>query len=635
VFELDSRAGELRKHGVKIRLQEKPLRILELLLQDPGQPVTREELRARLWPSNVFVDFDHNLNSAVNKLRDALGDSASSPRFVETLPRGYRFIAPVSVPVAVPAAPELSVEPSALPAEPEVTPLPPPPVLAPRRRLRWALAGLTAVSMLAVAVSLFTLGLGARPADGIGVVVLPFQNLSADPDQEFFSDGFTDEMIAQVGKLDPSRLHVIARTSAMRYKRTDKTIDQIGGELGVEYILDGSVLLAAPRVRITAQLVRVRDRAHVWSQSYERDLRDVIALQAEVARAIAEEIEVAFERTKDAAAEARRNVAPEVYEAYLKGRYFLDKSPSPDGLRKSIESFEHAIAREPSFGPAHAGLADAYGVLGWGMLSDTPPSEAYPKARAAALRALQLDDGLAAGHVALARILWKYEWNWRDAEAAFKRALELEPSSAQAHESYFDFLSALGRNDEAFVQLKRAAALDPLSLTVHYDFGLHFARTGDYDQAIVRMKKAIDLEPTSGFVRHVMGEFYADRGRFGEAQAELERAIALSGEVPHFVVALAHVRAQAGDRQAAIRALERLESLATKTYVAPVEMALAHMALGNKARAIDFLEQAHRDRDPWLSIVRVQTRLNGLSGEPRFQALLRRIGLGERVTATN
>jgi TolB-like protein/DNA-binding winged helix-turn-helix (wHTH) protein len=447
VFELDSRAGELRRQGIRVRLQEKPLQILELLVSRAGEAVSRDELRAHLWPKDVFVDFDHSLNSAVSKLRDALRDTATSPQYIETLPRGYRFLAAV---VRPPDSPASDAGGAAVPAPPvqndRPTVVPPPrvPDSPARKGRRWGAGAWLAGTAAALAVSsLIVVRLTtSAPAESSGLAVLPFQNLSGDPEQEFFSDGITDEMITQLGRMDPGRLRVIARTSAMHYKRTDKRIDQIGAELGVGYILEGSVRRAGTRVRINARLVRVRDQARLWAQSYERELDDILALQTEVARSIAGEIAITFERSPDAPALARPRVSPAVYEAYLKARYFLDKSPAPSALARSVEYFNEALRLDPDHAGAHAGLADAYGILGWGMSAGLPPREAYPKALAAAERALALDPRLAAAHVALARIRWKYERQWKPAEEAFRRAIDLDPSAAAAHESYFDYLSA-------------------------------------------------------------------------------------------------------------------------------------------------------------------------------------------------
>ena len=624
VFELDRHAGELRKRGVKVHLQEKPLRILEVLLEHPGEAVTRDELRTRLWPGDVFVDFDHSLNSAVSKLRDALHDTAASPRFIETLPRGYRFIAPVSLPAGWvgDAHAADARDPGPAPAA----------SASPRRPwLPWAigLGGVAAAVALGTALWLRPAGAPRSPAaDTIALVVLPFQNLSADPEQEYFSDGITEEMIAQLGRVDPEHVSVIARTSAMHYKHTDKRIDQIGAELGVNFILEGSVRRAASRVRVTAQLVRVRDQVRVWAQSYERDLGDVLALQTEVAQSVAREIAVTFNRASGAPAPPR--VDPAVYEAYLRGRYFLDKSPNPAALAKSIEYFDEALRLDPANAAAYAGLADAYGILGWTFSAGLAPREAYPKALAAAERALALDERLAAAHVALARIRSKYEWNWQAAEASFKRALELDPNASAAHESYFDFLSAMGRNDEAFAELQRAAVLDPLSLTVAYDFGMHFARTGDYPLAIERLKRASELDPTSGLVHYLLGQIHTNLRHFDVAIAEYEKAVQLSPEAPPYMAALGHVRALAGDRAAALRVLEELQTLSKRTYVSPHALAVLYMGLGDKGKALDLLETAYRERDPWLSVLGPQPRFQVLRAEPRFQALLQKLGLTAR-----
>jgi TolB-like protein/DNA-binding winged helix-turn-helix (wHTH) protein/Flp pilus assembly protein TadD len=618
VFELDLRAGELRKHGSRVRLQNKPFRILELLLERPGDVVTREEIREKLWPPNVFVDFDHSVNSAVNRLRDALGDSAAQPRFIETLPRGYRFIAPVIERTSRPGGAAVGGDgaPQALESAPPIW----------LRPANIAAAVVVAVGLVALG-GFITSRLSARPSsDQLALAVLPFQNLSADPEQEFFSDGFTDELIAQVGRLAPEQLRVIARTSARHYKGSDKTVDQIGRELQVDYILAGSVLRDASRVRITGQLVRVRDQAHLWSHSYERDLRDVFAIQTQVARAIAEEIEITFERTAGRTMHGKAAVRPDVYEAYLKGRYLLDKSTRP---LQAIKYFEQVIALDANYAPAHAGLADAYGQLGWGLSGETPPDEAYPKALAAALKALSLDDELAAAHVALAKIRWKYEWNWRGAEESLTRAIELDPNSAEAHESYFDLLSAMGRHTEAYARLTRAAALDPVSLTINYDFGLHFVRTGDFDQATERLRKAIELDPSSGFVHHILGELYADRGMYKEAIAELETALSLSGPTPHFVAMLAHVRGLAGDRTAPGKGLTSLKSMAEHRYVSPHDLALLYASTGNRELALTFLERAYQHRDPWLTMMRAHPRFPTLHGDARFQDLMRRIGFAD------
>jgi TolB-like protein/DNA-binding winged helix-turn-helix (wHTH) protein/Tfp pilus assembly protein PilF len=617
-FELDSRAGELRRHGRRIRLQQKPFRFLEILLERPGEAVTREELRQRLWPADVFVDFDHSLNSAANKLRDALGDMAASPRFIETLARGYRFIAPVDG-----VAPPVVEAPAAVAAP--MAPAGGSGRAAARRRWERQLGiGLAGVASLAGLVGWYTLGLGAVPPRRVTLAVMPFQNLSADPAEEFVSDGFTEEMIAQLGRINPDAVGVIARTSVMHYKHTTKRVDEIGAELGAEYLLEGSVRRAGDRVRITAQLIRAEDQVRVWGRSYERNFEDLLALQAEVAGSIADQIGMTF---ADAAARPPRRSArsPDAYEAYLKGRYFLDKSPR--GLEAAIGHFREAIALDPDYAPAYAGLADAFGQLGWGMATRVAPADAYPQARAAALRALALDDQLAEAHVALGRILWKYDWDWAGARQAFERALSLDPNLATAHESYFDYLSAAGAIGQAQEALDRAARLDPLSLTIAYDQGLHRARTGDFAGALDRLHTALELDPTSGFVRHVIGELFEEQEQWPEALRELGEAVRLSPDVPHFVAALAHARARSGDVRGAREALSRLERMAAQAYVSPHDFALAYAGLGEQERALAWLEAAYRGRDPWLSLLGLQHRFAELETDVRFQSLKRRLGL--------
>ncbi|MGH9385510.1 MAG: tetratricopeptide repeat protein [Vicinamibacterales bacterium] len=626
-YELDSRAGELRKHGLRVRLQNKPLRILELLLEHPGQVMTREELRTQLWPEHVFVDFDHGLNSAVNKLRDALCDSAVDPKFIETTLRGYRFIAEVE-PIEAPA-------PAPLPA-----PAPPAPIATPAsvdRPAFWrtpAQAAALAAAMIALAVvgSFLTLRLGAKPSSSqLAVAVLPFQNLSSDPQQEFFSEGFTDELTAQLGRLAPAQLRVIAPASTMNYKRTQKPAEQVGRELGVDYILQGTVDRVGSRVHISSQLVRMRDQAHLWSRRYERDVRDLVALQAEVARAIADQIEITIEQSTRRTFAARPGIDPDVYEAYLKGRYFVDRGKT----LSAVEHFERAIARDPTYAAAYAGLADAWGQIGWALSAEKAPEQAYRNALRAAEQALRLDEGLAPAHVALGRIRWKYEWDWDAAETSITRAIELDPNSAVAHESYFDLLSAMGRHRDAYVRLKQAAALDPVSLTITYDFGLHFARTGDHDRAVEWLQKAIELDPASGFVHHLLGEAYAEHGHLAQAVASLQRAIELSGSNPHFVAILASIQSQAGDRLATARALGSLETQARHGYVSPYNLAMIHSSTGNGAEAIAFLDRAYEQRDPWLSLIRVQPQFNALAGNAKFQDLLRRLGLHDRPVTTH
>lgn len=633
-YELDSRAGELRRQGIRVRLQEKPLRVLELLLSRRGEAVSRDELRAHLWPDHVFVDFDHSLNSAVSKLREALHDSAASPRFIETLPRGYRFIAAVDEsPARAPAAPpDLAESPtldtSLVPARGEGS------VSGgrafedrPKKKLRWQAAAWVAGSAALVAIASLTAArLSSRaddPSSPTALAVLPFQNLSGNPDEDYFSDGITDEVIAQLGRVAPERLRVIARTSAMHYKHTNKRIDEIGAELGVAYILEGSVRRAGTRVRITAQLVRVRDQARVWARSYDRDGGDVLVVQTDVAQETARQIIMTFGRGAERPAP---RVNPDVYAAYLKGRFFLDKLPGR--LTQSIQYFEEAIKLDPQHAGAHAGLADAYEALGWGLAPGSqPPQEVYPRMLAAARRALELDPDLAAAHTSIARIQYEYDWNWRGAEESLRRALELDPNSAEAHSTFFDLLSVQGRHEEAYAHLQRAAVLDPLSVKITWQTGTHFLRAGDQERALEWMNKARELDPSSGFVHYLLGQVHIDRREYEAALQELQTAVRLSPDTPQFLATLGHLHGLRGDRPTAREVLRTLQRQAAAGYVSPFAFAIVHAALGERQQALDALEVASRHRDPWLTLLRVMRRFDSLRSEPRFAALLRTVGL--------
>jgi TolB-like protein/DNA-binding winged helix-turn-helix (wHTH) protein len=458
-FEADMRAGELRKQGLKVRLQDQPFQILVMLLEQPGELVTRQEIHQKLWPADTFVDFDHGLNNAINRLREALGDSAGTPRFIETLPKkGYRFIGQVT-------GDEPPAESEYQPAEgtPVAKPVPIPGNIEEesKARPRFLVTTLVCCSALALAVIAF-LGwrrIRAGPPPGSGYVmlaVLPFQNLSGDPSQDYFSDGLTEEMIAQLGALSPDQLGVIARTTTMTYKHSSKSVQQIGSELDVGYVLESSVRRDGDQVRISVQLIRVHDQVHVWTHSYDRHISHSIELQEEVAQAVAEQIEVKL----SPAYRGRTNPHPldaEANEAYLRGRYFWNQF-TPEGYRKAITYFEKAIERDPNFAEAYSGLADSYHFL---VVTDSmPTSDGNPKGLEAARRAVSLGGNLAESHASLAVALGRSEWNWSGAEDELKQAIALNPSYSMAHRIYAAVLGATGRHHEAWQQINEAMRLD-------------------------------------------------------------------------------------------------------------------------------------------------------------------------------
>jgi len=607
VFELDLRAGELRKQGLKIKLQEKPFQVLVLLLERPGELVTREELQKKLWPEDTFVDFDHSMNTAVNKLREALGDSAESPRFIETLPkRGYRFIAPVQEADRVPAAA---------------------PVLAGGMRQRPAVLGVAAALVV-------ILGLGAylvwkrwtsraNPPEGrIMLAVLPFHNVSGDPEQEYFTDGLTEEMISQLGRLHPERLRVIASTSAMHYKKSTKRVDEIGQELGVDYVLEGSVRRGGERVRITAQLVQVSDQTEVWSESYESSEGDVLALQSEVARAIAQQIQLKLTPQEQARLATSQPINPKAHEAYLLGRHFWS-TRSDEGLQKSIQSFEQAIALDPNYAPAYAGLADSYFSSSfWGLM---PAKQAIPKASAAAARAVELDPTLAEAHGSLALVrLW--ENDLKAAEREFQQALELNPGYAQGRMRYGDLLIRTGRPEDAVAEMGRALELDPLSLMVNNATGWHLYLARRYDEAIAQFKKALELDPGFALAHYDLGRVYEQKGMYEQAISEFQKAKELSPETPYILAGLGHCYGVMGRRGEAHKLLEELKALSKRRHVKSLDIAFVHLGLGDREQALEGLERAAAEREGWIGYLNADPIYDPLRSDPRFQSLVRRAG---------
>ncbi len=566
-FSVDLRSGELYKQGRKIRLQQKPFQILALLLERPREVVTREELRQRVWAPDTFVDFDHSLKTAISKIREALGDSAENPRYVETLSRrGYRFIAAVA---KLPAA--------------------------------------------------------ASPEERIRVAVLPFENLSNDREQEYFSDGMTEEMIAQLGSLQPQRLAVIARTSAMRYKHTDKRLDQIGQELNVEHIVEGSVRRAGDRVRITAQLVRVSDQTHLWARSYERDLRDILALQSEVAQAISNEIRVKLTPQHWVRSVNALPANRQAYEAYLRGRYCWNKR-TREGIQRSVDYFLQAIAHDPRYALAYAGLADGYRILavcGW-----LAPSAVQEKALAAARRALEIDGRLSEAHKALGAVRFRFDWEWKESEAELQRALELNPSDADAHRVYALYLQALGRVEEAIAEVERARELDPLSLLMETALGRALYMARRFEAAITQCRKALELDPDYVPARFNLGRLLAETGKAREAIGVFKKA-SKRGEVL-YLAALGYAYARAEEEERARGVLMQLEELARHSYVSAYEVAKIHVGLGEKAEALEWLERAYAERAVGLVAVKVDPVFDPLHSDQQFQGLLRRMALPAR-----
>jgi TolB-like protein/DNA-binding winged helix-turn-helix (wHTH) protein/Flp pilus assembly protein TadD len=634
VFEIDLRAGELRKRGIRIKLQGQPFLLLVTLLKQRGELVTREELRRTLWPEDTFIDFDHSLGTGINKLREVLGDSAANPRFIETLPRrGYRFISPIepvcaseNPPVVSEAAPEEQPPSTGYPVgarDHDQVDLPESTV---NERLRWPLAWKIAGFALLLLSAIFTVWIlhsRTTPPTGIrSLAVLPLENLSGDASQDYFSDGMTDELITELGQI--SGLRVISRTSMMTYKGARKPLPQIARELNVDVVVEGTVLRSGSRVRITAQLIRASVDKHLWAQSYEVELRDILALQKTVARSIAEQISVKLNPAEQAELKHLRALNAKAYEAYLKGRYFWNKRTA-DGLKRAIDYFNEAIENDPNYAQAYSGLADSYALMGDWEYGVLPPAEAFPKAKAAATKALKLDNTLGEAHTSLAFVLDLFDWDWAAAEREYRRAVELSPSYATAHQWYSWHLILLGRNSEVITEMRKAESLDPLSLIISADMADVLLITRRYDESIQQSRKTMEMDPRFAVTHYQLGQAFVQKRMYNEGTAELQKAIGLSGGNKTFRSNLAYAYALSGRRHAALEILRDLKNRLNNGFSNASEIALIYVGLGEKDHAMTWLEKAYEER--FNPSVLLRPCFDPLRSDPRFQDLLRRMGL--------
>ena len=626
VFELDLRAGELRKHGLLVRLQEQPFQVLTMLLEHPGEVVTREELQKKLWPANTFVDFDHGLNKAINKIRDALGDSAESPRFVDTVARrGYRFLAEVK---AADGAPIRSSEPVPLPHPAAEAQDGPELAVKPATRkgylpsLAWKIS-VPVLFILIATLATWKFHFSTRPSASIrSLAVLPLESLSADASQDYFADGMTDELIADLGQI--SALRVISRTSVMPYKRARKSLPQIARELNVDAIVEGTVLRSGDRVRITAQLIQATADKHLWAGSYEGDLRDTLALQNTVARSIAEQIRINLSPQEQAVLKSAKVVNPEAYEAYLKGRYFWNKRTG-DSLKTAVDYFNQAIAKDPNYAPAYTGLADAYALLGDWQYAVLTPKEAFPKAKAAAIKALELDSTLSEAHNSLAFCFDAFDWDFESAGSEFRRAIELNPGYATAHHWYAWHLSLMGQYDEAIVEMRKAKNLDPLSLIINSDLAELLVIAHFYDESMSQSRKTIEMDPNFALAHNQLAQVYIQKHMYDEAVAELQKAVELSKGSPTCIANLARAYAASGKTSDAVKLLTDLKNSSNRSHSDASEIAVIYAALGDRDQAMNWLEKGFEERfNPG---VLSRPGFDPLRSDPRFQDLVRRIGL--------
>ena len=625
VFELDLRAGELRKHGLRVRLQEQPFQVLAMLLEHHGEVVTREELQKKLWPVDTFVDFDHGLNKAINKIREALSDSAESPRFLETVARrGYRFLAEVKVSDVPPVrSPELATQPHTA-AEARDRPDLAGKLKIPRHLVPPLAWKISVFVLLVLMASLATWKLHSwnRPSPVIrSLAVLPFESLSSDASQDYFADGMTDELISDLGQV--SALRVVSRTSVMAYKRARKPLPQIARELNVDAVVEGTVLRSGDQVRITAQLIEASADKHLWSQSYEGELRDTLALQNKVAKAIANQIGISLNPLEQAALKNEKVVNPEAYVSYLKGRYFWNKRTA-DSLKVALAYFNQAIEEDPKFAQAYSGLADTYALLGDWQYAVMTPKEALPKAKAAAIKALELDSTLGEAHNSLAFCLDGFDWDLDYAGKEFRRAIELNPGYATAHHWYAWHLSLLGRYDSAIAEMRKAENLDPLSLVINADLAGLLVLAHSYDESIRQSRKTIEMDPNFGLAHNHLAQAYLQKHMNDEAVAELQKAVQLSAGSPTCIANLARAYVASGKRSEAEKLLSDLKKRSNPSSSHASEIAVIYASLGDTNQAMNWLEKSYEERfNPG---VLLRPGFDPLRSDPRFEDLVRRIG---------
>jgi TolB-like protein/DNA-binding winged helix-turn-helix (wHTH) protein/Flp pilus assembly protein TadD len=610
-FELDLRAGELRKHGSKLRLQGQPLQVLAALLNHAGDVVTREDLRSEIWSADTFVDFDHSLHNAIARIREALSDSAEMPRYIETLPRrGYRFIAPVQrIPAQSPHRP----------AQSEV------PLDLKPRKFRAFLAA-AVIALLVVDSAFLVTRLATHPTNAAArthtIAVLPLDNLSGDPSEDFFADGMTDQLITDLAKVGSVR--VVSRTSVQHYKGTKKSLPEIARELNVDDIVEGSVVRSRQRVRVTAQLIQASTDQHLWAETYDRDLGDVLMLQGEVADSISRQVRAQLTPKQQAQLRLAQPVNPAAYDDYLRGRlYFTNEFNKPDSLRKAQRYFEESIQKDSGFALAYAGLADTYVFLAFtGALQK---DQAYRSSKEALAKALQLDDNIGEAHYTVGVLSWRFDWDWGAAEREFDRAIALAPSYSCAHEDRAMFLAFRGRRAEALDEIKQIDQLD-FGFSSAISESLTYYELRDYPRLIEASKRGLILDFQDSFQHYLLGVGYEGVGDLPQAISEYKKAIEISSGSDLAAVALAHADSASGKKAEARKILRDLQH--KEISAPPYTTATVYALLGDNDKALEFLEKACSGKSLDLTLfLQTDFALDGLRSDPRFQSLLQRIGL--------
>jgi TolB-like protein/DNA-binding winged helix-turn-helix (wHTH) protein/Tfp pilus assembly protein PilF len=612
-FVLDASKRRLLRDGEVVRLTPKAFETLLALVEMRGKTIEKDELLKRVWGDTVVEE--NNLNQSITALRKALGDSRSESQYIATIPGlGYRFVADVRE--ESPA--ETSTETAASP------------VVAESRMARSRRPWLIGAGVLVV-VLVLTLGLiswARRPEPErfkiSSVMVLPLENLSGDPSQEYFADGMTDALIGDLARING--LRVISRTSSMHYKGKSKPLPEIASELKVDGVVEGTVQRSGDRVLVRAQLIHATSDTHLWVQTYERDVKDVLSMQREIAQAIAREVQAKTASHNALDATAQRPVRPKAFDDYLQGRYLYWNKRTEENLAKAIEHFQNAIREDPGYALPYAGLADCYNAMGAVQVGAMPPLEARKRAEEAARKALALDSGLAEAHASLGYVN-HFNWNWNAAEQSFKRALELNPNYANAHNLYASHLMARGLIAESIATSNRARELDPFSLSISVQRGFLLENARRYDEAIEQLRSVIAMDPNHYQAYWTLGHTYAASGRFADAVTAAEKAVALSDRVPGALGILGLVYGLAGRRDDATRVLNELLELNKQRYVTPAALVNVYIGLGDKERALTWLEKAYEERSNYIAYLNVFPIVDPLRSDPRFAGLLQKVGL--------
>jgi TolB-like protein/DNA-binding winged helix-turn-helix (wHTH) protein/thioredoxin-like negative regulator of GroEL len=619
-YEADLTRNELRKFGLPIRLERKPWQLLVALLGHPGELASRNELQKLLWPEGVFVDFETGLSVAVRKVRSALSDSAEKPKYIETVAgEGYRFVAPVEhvfatkrpVAVTLERGPSTMVEP---PAIPDQLKAPPPGFKRQKSGFsnRMLFAALVIVAVILFGGARFVRRIWPRPEAAhpgkIMLVVLPFENLSGDPRQDYLSDGMTEELSGRLGNLSPQQLGVIGRTSAMTYKHSPRTISQIGQELGVGYVLEGSVRRDGSNLRITAQLVEVSDQAHVWASNYDRNMRNLLQVEDEIASSIAQQVGLSIALEHPTKLLDPHIPDAEAHEAYLLARYYWYER-TPAGWKTGEQYFRRAIEKDPLYADAYAGLAECR----------IPKDEAL----AAARKAVQLDPGSAEAQTALAWVELYRELDLPTAERVLKAAVQLDPNYAPAHHTYGEYLEMVGRYEESIREGKQAVVLDPLAPVFRAALADVLSMVGQNQAAIAQLKLVIQMDPNFSEAHQVLGDIYGRLGMYKDAVREYQSS-QISGDKPFG--ALAYAYARLGNRAEALNQISDAQRFAKRSDSPPPmwDLALAEAGLGNDDQALSWLEKLYEQHeDDALLWLKVEPKLAPLRSAPRFQNLIR------------